>query len=318
MLTSSSLPLVLDLDGTLIRTDTFHEMMVCLLVTKPWMLFLIPFWLLKGRPYAKAQLAQQTNLSPTHLPYNISLLAFIKTEVQKGRSIVLATGTNQKVAQCIATHLGFFQDVIGSNDTVNMTGLHKRQALLQKFEPLGFDYAGDSRIDSYIWQVAHKALVVHPKSGVLKCALISRGPELTHVFPREKSRFWALLQAFRPLFWILNLLVPFWSLFFALSFLSSGLFMGNDLLMLSHERKGLTHQSMFAKGHLHLITAFILAPLLILPSVVFLAFSAGALLTLAYVLLFIGFDRASRSKSRETRGLLLGLLQLLAAWTFSA
>ncbi|MBS0272002.1 MAG: haloacid dehalogenase-like hydrolase [Proteobacteria bacterium] len=317
MLTSSPLPLVLDLDGTLIRTDTFHEMMVCLLITKPWRLFLLPFWLLKGRPYAKARLAQQTDLSPTHLPYNISLLTFIKTEVQKGRPLILATGTNQKVAQRIATHLGFFQEVIGSDDNTNMTGLFKRQALLKKLEPLGFDYAGDSKVDSYIWQVAHKAIVVHPKAGVLKRALTLRGAELTHVFPREKARFWALLQTFRPQFWLLNLLVPSWPLFFALSFLSSGLFIGDDLVMLSHERKGLAHQSMFAKGHLHLITAFALAPLLILPSVAFLTFSSGVFLTLAYVLLFIGVDRATRSQSRETRGLLLGLLQLLAAWTFS-
>lgn len=315
--TLPSHPLVLDLDGTLIRTDTFHEMMASLLVTKPWRLFLIPLWLFKGKPYAKSQLAQQVTLSPIHLPYNPSVVKFTQDEAQKGRRIILATGTNQKVAQSIANHLGFFQEVIGSTEEINMIGIHKREALLKKFKPLGFDYAGDSQIDSYIWQVAYKAIVVHPKLRVLKRAQALRGSEFTHCFPRERPRFLAFLQALRPLFWILNFFVPSWPLFLALSALMSGLFIGNDLFMLSYERKGVTHQSVFAKGHLHLITAFVLSPLLVLPSVVFISLSSGIFLTLSYAVLFIGIDRITRSQSREVRCLLLGLLQLLAAWAFS-
>lgn len=180
---STPLPLVLDLDGTLIHTDTFHEMMVLLLLKKPWFLPFIPFWLLKSRPFAKARLTELTNLSPHRLPYNSQLLAFAKSEAEKGRVLILATGTDQRLAQKIADYLGIFQDVIGSYGDINMTGPQKQQALLKKFGAFGFDYAGDSHVDIHVWQVARYALVVRPKRGVLKRVLALKGHENTFHFP---------------------------------------------------------------------------------------------------------------------------------------
>ena len=315
----TSLPLVIDLDGTLIRTDTFHEMMAQLLVKKPWVLFQLPFWFLKGRPFTKARLAQQIDLSPEHLPYNLPFLTFAKNEAQKGRPLILATGTNQEVAQKIANHLGIFQEVIGSDENINMTGPHKQQALLKRFSVQGFDYAGDSRIDKHVWQVARFALVVHPKRGVLKCAQAIKGAENILYFPREKTRGWALLQALYPLFWVFNLFAPSWSLFIALSLLTSGLFIMDNLLTLSQERTGLPPKSVFAEGHLHLITAFILAPLLILPALFFIVFSLplGIFFILLYIPLFIGLDIFTHSFTQNFRSILLGLFQLLAVLTLS-
>ncbi len=170
MLNSSAqneVPLVLDLDGTLIHIDTFHKMTYLLCAKKPWLVPCIPLWLLKSRPYAKERLSSLVDLLPQSLPYNSKLLDYVKSESQKGRPLILATGTDQSVAEKIAEHLGFFQDVIGSNGKVNMTGPHKRDALLQRFGTFGFDYAGDALIDLHVWQVARKALVVRPKPGVL-------------------------------------------------------------------------------------------------------------------------------------------------------
>lgn len=189
LLTPSPLPLVLDLDGTLIRTDTFHKMMVGLFVKKPWLLFLVPYWFIKGRAFVKARLTDHIDLSPHHLPYNLELLTFAKDEAQKGRPLILATGTDQRMAEKIAEYLGIFQDVIGSNGHINMTGPRKQQALLQRFGVYGFDYAGDSHNDIPVWQVARKALVVHPKRGVLKRVLALKGPENIHCFPQEKPPF---------------------------------------------------------------------------------------------------------------------------------
>ncbi|OJW46889.1 MAG: hypothetical protein BGO67_07195 [Alphaproteobacteria bacterium 41-28] len=189
LLTPSSLPLVLDLDGTLIRTDTCHEMMTLLIIKKPWLLFLVPYWFIKGRAFAKARLTDHINLSPHHLSYNLELLTFAKDEAQKGRPLILATGTDQRMAQKIAEHLGIFQDVIGSNGHINMTGPRKQQALLKRFGVYGFDYAGDSHNDIPVWQVARKALVVHPKRGVLKRVLVLKKPEHIHCFPQEKTPF---------------------------------------------------------------------------------------------------------------------------------
>jgi phosphoserine phosphatase len=298
-------PLVLDLDGTLIRTDTFHEMMVHLLHHKPWMLLFLPFWFLKGRAYTKARLSQEVDLHPTTLPYNKALLTFAESEAQSGRSIILATGSPQKVAERIADSLGFFHAVIGSSDSLNMTGPHKQKALVDRFGLQGFDYAGDSCIDTHVWKVARKVIVVHPKWKVLSQAqALSNRKDIT-LFPRELHRPKAFLLALRPLFWICNLIAPSWSLFIALCFLTSGLFICDDLFSLYKERKGSFKKSIFAEGHLHLSTAFILGPLLVLPPLLFFP------ILLIYIPLFITADLLTRRLSQGLRWLILVLLQTL-------
>ncbi|MBP9692865.1 MAG: haloacid dehalogenase-like hydrolase [Alphaproteobacteria bacterium] len=308
-------PLVLDLDGTLIRTDTFHEMMVHLLVTKPWVLLRLPFWFLKGRAFAKARLAEQSDFFPQHLPYNVHLLEFAQGEAQKGRPLILATGTDQKVAEKIAQHLGIFQEVIGSDGHINMTGPHKQKALLDRFEAQGFDYAGDSLVDTHIWQVSQKALVVHPKWGVLAQVQKMKEPGDIHSFPREKHRFAALLLALRPFFWLCNLMAPSGILLLALSLFSSGLLMAGDLYSLHKERTGSFKKSVFAEGHLHLMTALTLTPLLILSGFFLISYILpwGAILSLVYLLSFFCLDRLTRSFSQGFRWIFMGFFQICTA-----
>jgi phosphoserine phosphatase len=299
------LPLVLDLDGTLIHTDTFHEMMVCLLTRKPWLLLWIPFWFCKGRAYAKHRLAEVCNLNPADLPYNQRVLNFAKEESKTGRPLILATGTTQKVAQRIANYIGIFQDVIGSDEHINMTGLHKKKALLDRFGPQGFDYAGDSHKDIHIWEVASNVLVVHPKWRVLKCAQALHPNIPVFHFPREKSAFLTFLLVLRPLFWLCNFETSSWGQFVGLSLLSSGLFTLGDVLTLYRERQGSFKKSAFAQGHLQLLTAFMLVPLLTIPPLVF--FPA----LLMYCPLLIGIDLLTRSQPQYIRWFFIGLIQLL-------
>jgi len=221
---SPSLPLVLDLDGTILRTDTFHEMMASLFVRNPLILLRIPFWFLKGRAYAKARLVEYADIDISTLPYNNTLLSFAQNEARSGRDLILATGTDQKLAQKISDHFGIFQQVIGSNGKINMTGPQKAQVLLDQFGIAGFDYAGDSPIDTAIWKVSRKALVVCPKRGVLKKALDLKGSENIHYIAPDKKRSAALVLALRPLFWLVNLVILAPALFVGLSLLSSALF----------------------------------------------------------------------------------------------
>ncbi len=304
------LPLVLDLDGTLIRTDTFHEMILRLFYKKPWLILALPFWFLRGRPFTKARLVRETDLTPLHLAYNKLLLAFAKEEGRAGRPLVLATGTNQQFALKIANHLGIFQDVIGSDEHVNMTGLTKQKALLERFGVEGFDYAGDSHKDIPVWQVARIALVVHPKWGVLKRIKALRDVSALSYFPREKSRLHAFFLALRPLFWICNGVVSSPLLFIALCFLTSGLLIGGDLVMLYKERSDSFKKSVFAEGHLHLTTAFSLAFLLTLSPLIFFP------TLLFYVPVFMTADVATRRLSQPLRWCLLSLLHLLSLYLF--
>ncbi|MBA3814233.1 MAG: haloacid dehalogenase-like hydrolase [Alphaproteobacteria bacterium] len=306
------IPLVLDLDGTLIHTDTFHEMMVSLLTRKPLILLRLPFWFLKGRAYAKAQLVEHAEVNLATLPYNKQLLAFAQKE---GRPLILATGTDQRLAQKISDHLGIFQDVIGSNGKINMTGHQKGKALCERFGRQGFDYAGDSSVDTSVWQVSRKALVVCPKWRVLQKARALKNAEHIHYIPRDYSRLFSFLLALRPFFWLFNLLASSASLGIGLSFLSSGLLILNDLLLMEKERTGLCkRKSVFARGKLHLQTAFMMSPLLILSSLFFMwSILGNGLYIVVYISLLLGLDRMTRVVSPPLRWAVLGLFQTLAA-----
>lgn len=300
-------PLVLDLDGTLIRTDTFHEMIILLFKRKPWKLLALPSWFSKGRAYAKARLVEETSLKAHDLPYNPPLLDFAKTQAEKGRPLFIATGSDQRTAQDIANHLGFFQGVMGSDGQTNLTGPHKRKALLEKFGDQGFDYAGDSLVDLHIWGVARKAIVVHPKKRVIKEAITLKGIDNTHIFPREIKRPLAFFLSLRPLFWFTSFLAPTWEFGLGLCFLTSGVFMTCDLLTLIQERSGTSPKSIFAEGHLHLTTAFYLAPALLLITLCFIPF----LTFVWYAPLVFLMDYITRTLSFTLRWGVLITLQIL-------
>jgi hypothetical protein len=304
----------LDLDGTVIRTDTFHEMMSSLLRQKPLLLLRLPFWFLKGRAYAKALLVEHADINLETLPYNKQLISFAQKE---GRPLILATGTDQRLAQKISDYLGIFQEVIGSDGKINMTGHQKGKELCDRFGVQGFDYAGDSSIDTSVWQVSRQVLVVCPKWGVLKKARALKNSEHIHYIPREQGRFFAFFLALRPLFWVVTLVVPSVSLCMGLGLLSSGIFILNDLLLIEKERRGpCKKKSVFAVGRLHLITAFIMAPLFIFLSLFFmLSMPGGCFYMGVYIPLFIGLDRVTRLASQPLRWSILALFQALFAMT---
>ena len=48
-----SVPLCIDCDGTLLRTDILHEMVFRLLKVAPWRLLWLPLWLVRGKAFLK-------------------------------------------------------------------------------------------------------------------------------------------------------------------------------------------------------------------------------------------------------------------------
>jgi hypothetical protein len=57
-MTSSSLPLAVDMDGTLITTDALVEAAASLVKQNPIHLFNLVLWRLKGKAYAKHQIGR--------------------------------------------------------------------------------------------------------------------------------------------------------------------------------------------------------------------------------------------------------------------
>ena len=103
-----ALPLCIDLDGTLIRSDSLLEAMVSVVLSDMRNIVRIPVWLFEGKAALKAELADRWQFDPALLPYNQGLLDYIRAEYAAGRHVVLCTATHRRVADAVAAHLGCF------------------------------------------------------------------------------------------------------------------------------------------------------------------------------------------------------------------
>lgn len=202
---TETVPLVVDLDGTLLRTDSLWESLVLLAKDRWYAVFLLPLWLFRGKAYFKWRLAQAVDLSAANLPYNESFLAFLKKERERSRSMILATAANEKIAQSIAAHLGLFDQVLASDRTVNLSGKNKLAKIQVALRGQPFDYAGNEKADLSIWSCARRALLVNPTRSAMNGA--PRLKRVEKVFVERKLDVAVYLQALRLYQWPKNLLI---------------------------------------------------------------------------------------------------------------
>jgi 4-hydroxybenzoate polyprenyltransferase/phosphoserine phosphatase len=270
--------LCVDLDGTIVRTDTLWESVLKILRTKPAILLYLPFWLLKGKAYLKNRIASYAQLRPNNITYNEDVLFFLRSEHAKGREIILATASDYQIAESIAQHLGIFSGVLASDGIVNVSGKNKLVAIKNFIGSRGFEYLGNSTADLHIWREATKAHLVKPNR-----RLLHKVKEVTAVgrlFASTEKKWTALLRSLRPHHWFKNLLlfVPLvtshkindpellfraFVAFVSLSLCASCSYILNDLLDLpvdlQHPRKRFRP---FASGSLSVRTGLLLSLLL--------------------------------------------------------
>jgi len=163
-------PLYVDLDGTLVATDTLIENVRLLLRRRPWMVFLLPFYILAGRASFKEHVARRATIDPSELPYRGDVLEFLREEKVRGRKLVLATAAHRLVAIPVARHIDIFDDVLATDESHNLKGRAKLAAIRDHAAGGAFAYMGDSRADLPILQAAAAAYLVHPSSGLLTAA----------------------------------------------------------------------------------------------------------------------------------------------------
>jgi phosphoserine phosphatase len=198
-------PLVVDLDGTLIKSDLLVEGFFALLRVNFFYIFLAPFWLLKGTAHFKEQIFSRVEIDPQLLPYHSAFLDFLRQEAQSGRELVLATASNERAAQRVAGYLGLFRSVLASTGSVNLSGKRKLQAMIETCGERHFDYAGNARVDLQIWPHARHAILVNTSPAVEKAARAQGRVEA--VFHEGKRGIASYLKAIRPHQWLKNLLI---------------------------------------------------------------------------------------------------------------
>jgi phosphoserine phosphatase len=164
-----SMPLVLDLDGTLIAGDLLHKSFVSILRRNPFVVFRCAAWLLGGRAALKRQLALRARIDWDRLQWHQDVVALAIREKTAGRAIVLATAADGVLAEQLASRLGFIDQVFASDGQRNLKGSVKAQMLRRLF-PAGFIYAGDSAADLKVWRHACGIVLVNARSSVAEAA----------------------------------------------------------------------------------------------------------------------------------------------------
>jgi len=166
----NQIPLVVDLDGTLIKTDLLWESLARLLRRNPLRLFQVLLWWTRGRALLKQKLAERVQIDPATLPFNEPFLKFLREQKAAGRQIILATASDLQMAKPVADFTGLFDEVLGSDGKTNLRSGNKLKALAAKFGERGFDYAGNSSADLAVWRGAREAIVVNASRAMVNQA----------------------------------------------------------------------------------------------------------------------------------------------------
>lgn len=152
-------PILVDLDGTLILTDSLHEMLTILIKTQPYAIFKLIKIYFSGKAKFKQYVFEQVDYDAERVPYRDELVEYIKHEKQNGRKIYLATAAYHGIAEKTADFLQCFDGVLATDSDINLKGINKLKAIQQNFGR-EFIYAGDNKADIHIWRDAKGAIVV--------------------------------------------------------------------------------------------------------------------------------------------------------------
>ena len=144
---TAALPvLCVDLDGTLVKSDTLHDSALAVARHHPAALLKLPAWLLQGKAALKRHLAATVKLDVAHLPYNRELLQYLEQQRAIGRPIYLATAADADTANRVADHLRLFTGVLASDGQLNLAGKNKLAAFRSHFGD-NFSYIGNAMPD---------------------------------------------------------------------------------------------------------------------------------------------------------------------------
>lgn len=203
---AAELPLCVDLDGTLVKSDTLLDSLCVLLRKSPLSLLRAPAWIAGGKANLKRELTARTSLDAAWLPYNADLILYLREQAAHGRPLYLSTGADHALAGRVAQHLGIFQGVFASDGQTNLTGARKLRLLEERFGPKGFVYIGNSRADLPLLKDSAAAMLANPVPGLGK-TLRRENIVVEKVFQDRSPLASSMRRALRVHQWAKNVLI---------------------------------------------------------------------------------------------------------------
>ncbi|WP_236626298.1 UbiA family prenyltransferase [Actibacterium mucosum] len=276
--------LVVDLDGSLIRSDMLFESFWSAFSARWTAPLQVIGALARGRAALKARLAELASVDAATLPYNEGVVDYIRNWREGGGQVALVTASNVTYAKDIAAHLGLFDEVHGSDAVHNLKGANKAKFLEKRFGVGNYDYIGDAEADLPVWANARKAIVVDGPRALVR-QITTQGGEVAEITdPTPALR--PAIKAMRPHQWLKNLLVflpllmahEFTSVnvirsvmaFIAFSLVASSVYVLNDLLDLASDRAHPRKRNRpFASGALPLSAGTWMVPALLFMGAMF-------------------------------------------------
>jgi 4-hydroxybenzoate polyprenyltransferase len=274
------LPIVVDVDGTLIRTDLLHEALLQFTAKHPHQLWRLPGWLGRGKAGFKAELAEWGDPGLASVPLRDEVVDLIRAAQAEGRPVWLASASERRWVDAIAERIGGITGVMGTDAQVNLAGSAKADALVAAFGPKGFDYIGDTKVDMAVWAAARQQLAVTRSKG-FESTVTAAFPAAT-IIARPRTPLRAYVKAMRVHQWAKNILVflpviaahrvtdlqvVFAALlaFFSFSLAASSAYIINDLLDLPADREHSRKRSRpFAAGTVPVANGVLLSATLML------------------------------------------------------
>ena len=276
---ADGIPLCVNLDGSLSKSDTLIEGLVRLVRDDIFNVFRILYWRARGRAELKERVAARSNWDAMLLPVNEAFFGWLQQQRQARRRLILCAATSSAVAERISAHYGVFDEVVADGSDENHSGSSKAELLAQRFGPHGFDYAGHELRDLDVWKIARRAVVVEPGWQLRRTLKHLQNVERIFVRTPTPGRPW--LRALRLHQWSKNILVflpaagahlllrpqiAFESIsaFIIFGCCASGTYLFNDLMDLDADRRHPAKRNRpFAAGDLPILGGLLMAPALV-------------------------------------------------------
>ncbi|SFH14512.1 UbiA family prenyltransferase [Methylobacterium gossipiicola] len=326
---ASGLPLVVDLDGTLIRSDLFIESFFSVIGGTPRSGLALARVASRGKAAIKHHLAAAP-LDVARLPYDPAVLDHIREARGEGRPVYLASGSNTVLVAKVAAYLGLFDGWFASDSETDLSGQAKADRLVAEFGAGGFDYLGDHADDLPVWARANRAVAVRLAPAARR-ALLILAPDAAVLPEAEadlalRARIWAKLlrvhqYAKNALVFVPPLMahrfdgaafLAAFLAFVAFSLCASSVYLLNDLIDLEADRAHPTKRDRaLASGRVPLVQAMLAAPLLFVASL-----GVGLAVSWAFAGVLLGYFALTTAYSFVLkRKMLVDVVTLAALYT---